>query len=109
MYSLEQSLNLICWYNGHTKTFLNLAEELKNYNEKKNFYWKHEWDTEEHFIWMLLVGMFGDWGTSINSGWIDYDKTNAAADYLFNLFKEDIEEGSFYKNENGIWEEYCIF
>ena len=37
MYSLEQSLNLICWYNGHTKTFLNLAEELKSYNEKKNF------------------------------------------------------------------------
>ena len=50
MYSLEQSLNLICWYNGHTKTFLNLAEELKSYNKKKNFYWKHKCDTEEHFI-----------------------------------------------------------
>ena len=27
----------------------------------------------------------------------------------YQLFKEDIEEGSFYKNDNGIWEEYCIF
>ena len=49
---------------------------------------------------MLLVGMFRDWGTSINSGWINYDKTSAAADYLFNLFKDDIKEGLFYKNEN---------
>ena len=29
-----------------------------------------EWGTEEHTIWMMLVGAFGDWGTSIRSGWI---------------------------------------
>lgn len=30
-----------------------------------------EWGTELHFLYMILVGMFGDWGTSIRSGWIE--------------------------------------
>ena len=55
-------------------------------------------DAISRYVWRLG-------GASINGGWINYDKTSAAADYLFNLFKDDIEEGLFYKNENEIWEE----
>lgn len=33
-----------------------------------------EWHTETHVIYMLLVGMFGSWGTSIRSGWIEQKK-----------------------------------
>ena len=34
----------------------------------------------KHFFWMMLLGMFGDWGTSINHGWID--KPNECIDFL---------------------------
>ena len=98
---MELALQRICWYNGHTITFLNLAEKLKVWNKKENFYWKHDWNTEEHFIWMILVSKFGNWGTSINSGWIDYDKTSDAAKFLFNIFKTDIEQDLFIKTKKG--------
>ena len=45
-----------------------------------------EWHTEEHTIWMLLVGMFGDWGTSIRGGWID--KPSECAEFIEELCKE---------------------
>lgn len=94
---MECALNTICWYNGHTVTFLNLAEELKAWNKKENFHWRHSADSEEHFIWMILVFKFGDWGTSINSGWINYQSTKDAANFLFNLFKSDIDDNLFIK------------
>ena len=40
------------------------------------------WGKEAHTIWMFLVGMFGDWGTSIRSGCISE----------FNECKEWLEE-----------------
>lgn len=104
---MKQALETICWYNGHTTTFLNLAEELKAWNKKESFHWKHKWDTEEHFIWMILVSKFGDWDISINSGWIDYDKTNDAAEFLFDVFKTDIEQALFIKTKEG-WVDNCV-
>ena len=98
---MKLALQRICWYNEHTVTFLNLAEELKAWNEKRNFYWEHKWDTEEHFIWMILVSKFGNWRISINSGWIDYDKTNDAAEFLFDIFKTEIENDIFIKTKKG--------
>lgn len=41
-----------------------------------------KWGTEEHCIWMFFVIMFGDYGTSPRSGWIDGDKFQALIDFL---------------------------
>ena len=40
---------------------------------------------------MLLVGMFGNWGTSINSGWIE--KTKECAEFIRNLCAKAKGEG----------------
>lgn len=84
-------LQTIVFYNGHAEWMLPLAEILE---ERDRFYTCGEtdiiWGTEEHFIWMLLCGLFGDWGTSIRSGWIE--NTKEAAEFIRMICELDGEE-----------------
>jgi hypothetical protein len=87
----DYALESIIWYNGRQERLIDLADKL----EAAESYYPNpidvsEWHTEMHCIWMLLVGMFGDWGTSIRSGWIE--KTKECAEYIRNLCKDDDEE-----------------
>ena len=72
----------IASYDGHEEWLLNLAEELEMLREEcENFsnpFPVSEWHTERHVLWMLLVGMFGGWRTSIRNGWIEDCKGAAA-------------------------------
>lgn len=89
----DYALECIIWYNGHQEWLIDLANTLE---AADTFYPNpidvSEWHTEKHCIWMLLVGMFGDWGTSIRAGWIE--QTNECAEYIRNLCKDDDEERS---------------
>ena len=69
---LFDALESIVWYNGHYEWLKELREVLLELPKGKNYLIPPhiKWHTEEHVIWMLLVGMFGDWGTSVRSGWI---------------------------------------
>ena len=69
--SLEYALQCIVWYDGHYEWLEKFADELEKTPKEDNFSLEMEWHTEYHCIYMLLVGMFGNWGTSIRSGWID--------------------------------------
>ena len=72
MNTMEYALENIVWYNSHYVWLEKLAEEIENKGEGCfSIPLTIEWNTEKHFLWMLLVGMFGDWGTSIRSGWIE--------------------------------------
>lgn len=106
-YSVENAISSICWYNGYGAEILNLAEEIKkSAKTDESFRWKHEINSEEHVIWMLIVGRFGEWGSSINGGWI-YGKENKMKAYgwIMSIFKEAIERDEVYiKNDKGIWE-----
>nr|UVX87521.1 MAG: hypothetical protein [Bacteriophage sp.] len=106
--SVESAINSICWYNGYGAEILNLAEEIKkSAKTDESFRWKHEIYSEEHVIWMLIVGRFGEWGSSINGGWI-YGKENKmqAYEWIMSIFKDDIERNKVYiKNDEGIWED----
>ena len=87
----DYALESIIWYNGHQEWLIDLANKL----ESTESYFPNpidvsEWHTEMHCIWMLLVGMFGDWGTSIRGGWIE--KTKECAEYIRKLCKDDDEE-----------------
>lgn len=56
---------------------------------------------------MLIVGRFGEWGSSINGGWI-YGKENKmqAYEWIMSIFKDDIERNKVYiKNDEGIQED----
>lgn len=81
---MEYALECIVWYGSHYEWLERVADEL----EVTKGYYKNPLDTKEgytekHFIWMLLVGMFGEWGTSVRSGWIEH--TKECAEYVRNL------------------------
>jgi hypothetical protein len=72
---MVEALKDIVSYNGHSEWLNELVKGLED-RKKRGVYYANpfptsDWHTEEHMIWMLLVGMFGDWGTSIRSGWIE--------------------------------------
>lgn len=74
--SLYEAIRTIVFYNGHSEWLEELIQALEEKKKEKYSNYPNplptsEWHTEKHMIWMLLVGMFGDWGTSIRSGWIE--------------------------------------
>lgn len=97
--TFEYALSRIVWYNGHAAWLMDMAEELESPNG--NYYGcpidANFWGTEPHVIWMILVGMFGDWGTSIRGGWIE-DKAGAAK-FIRDICKDDME--NMEKTESG--------
>lgn len=69
---LYEALENVIWYDGHYEWLKDLRNDLENYDDLLYPIPEGmEWHTEQHCIWMLLVGMFGDWGTSIRTGWIE--------------------------------------
>lgn len=86
--TLFDALESIVWYDGHYVWLKELHNKLKSCREESFFSMPNdiEWHTEKHTIWMLLVGMFGSWGTSIRSGWIE--KTAECAEFIEALCKE---------------------
>jgi hypothetical protein len=88
--NLCEALQSIVWYNGHAVWLSEVCEELKKLKETGEKYINYpcplevaEWHTEKHAIWELLVGSFGDWGTSIRGGWIeDFDGCIEFIEYL---------------------------
>ena len=72
---LYEALETIIWYDNHSEWLRELCGELEKTKKEGHCVYGIpdyiEWHTETHTIWMLLVGVFGDWGTSIRSGWIE--------------------------------------
>ncbi len=73
--TLYEALEAIIWYDGHSDWLKELCGKLEEAKKEGKNYPNplpiDAWHTEQHTIWMLLVGMFGDWGTSIRGGWIE--------------------------------------
>ncbi len=93
---LCKALEAIVWYNGHSLWLSELRTELEKAKEGGKYAYPcpfepHEWHTEEHTIWMLLVGTFGDWGTSIRGGWIE--DLDGCIKFINQIIKPDDEEG----------------
>jgi len=77
----EYGFSSIASYNGYEEWLWETADAL----EKAEGYLgiqipTEEWNTDKHALWMTLVAMFGSWGTSIRSGWIE--DTKAAAEFI---------------------------
>ena len=71
--TLFDALESIVWYNCHYEWLKELRDALAAHPESKNYPMPGsiKRGSEEHAIMMLLVGMFGSWGTSIGGGWIE--------------------------------------
>ena len=95
---LFYALENIIWYNGHYEWLKELRDELAKFSESniakhRNFTCPidtKDWYTDKHAVWMVLVGMFGDWGTSIRSGWIE--KIPECIDFINDICKMSWEE-----------------
>lgn len=103
----EYAFGCIASYDGHEDWLLNLADDLEgsdgNYPSP---FPVALWNKEAHVLWMLLVGLFGNWGTSIRSGWIEDTKGAAefirkALDYEYILENPDLCD--IEKGANGRW------
>jgi hypothetical protein len=90
--TLYEALEAIIWYDNHSDWLKKLCVNIEKAKEKGDNFSEFpldEWHTEKHTIWMLLVGMFGDWGTSIRSGWIErHDECIA---FINNITKNSLE------------------
>lgn len=77
----------IAFYQGQEKWARGLADKLGNcetltYSDACG----EEWCTDKHFLWMMLCSAFGDWGTSIRTGWID--KPEEARKFILRAIEE---------------------
>lgn len=72
--ALAAAIGGIASYNGYEEWLWKLSDELRAFDDDSTYYIcpvpTEEWGTDKHALWMSLVSVFGDWGTSINSGWI---------------------------------------
>lgn len=74
----ENGFSCIAFYNGYEEWLWDLADELDACEEPIfSVPTDLEWFTDKHALWMMLVALFGDWGTSIRSGWIERPKEAA--------------------------------
>ena len=78
---LGKAISNIAYYNGHEEWLWKIADEIAVLPEGIIYPCcldPSEWYTDRHALWMMLVSAFGEWGTSIRSGWIDRPKECAA-------------------------------
>lgn len=98
-YNLISQLNAICWYNGVYEPLTKLREDIKNYKGSNylkfddNLQPKHkDFDNEQFEIfYMLLVLLFGNYGTSPRSGWLEMENRSKIIDFINKLVKDDNE------------------
>lgn len=79
----SEAFSSIAWYNGHEEWLWEISDKLKEADDGQFFVCDlptEEWMTDRHALWMMLVSAFGDWGTSIRSGWIE--KKKEAAEFI---------------------------
>ena len=101
---LIYALSCIASYNGHIDWLMNLVDDLDRSAADAKFLTCPipflDWGTERHCIWELLVGLFGNWGTSIRGGWIE--NTADAASFIRRVCAEDLD--LLEKNYCGRWQ-----
>ena len=69
-----QAFGDIASYNGHEEWLWRIADKLETIDTFQILPCPvptEEWFTDKHALWMMLVSAFGNWGTSIRSGWIE--------------------------------------
>lgn len=80
----------ITFYQGQEKWANELADKLGKLGNcetlKCSDACREEWCTDKHFLWMMLCSAFGDWGTSIRTGWID--KPEEARKFILRAIEE---------------------
>ena len=93
-------LDSIVWYNGIGDILLKLKEDIINsegetYSKlKDDLKYKHDEFSNNQFeiFWMMLVLMYGDYGTSPRSGWLNMENKNEIISFIDQITKTTKED-----------------
>lgn len=95
-------------YNGYDEEIIELRDKMQNFNNSKktskydNFSmpaFPLDFITENeqfHLFSMILVLMFGEYGTSPRFGWISQERVEECIEFL-NIMIEHIKESGYYE------------
>lgn len=94
---LIEALDSVIWYNGHFDQIREWIDKLKATEEGKLC---HCPDIDDHGLevfWMLCVLMFGNYGTSPRSGWIE--DCTGCIEFLKTITKKTAEYSDFVEED----------
>ena len=82
-----EAIEGIVWYNGYSKDIAEMIQQIKD-DEFSAIKWQH--NSYLHFIAMMCVLIYGDYGTSPRGGWIHKDDDpEGAIKFLSQLISEE--------------------
>lgn len=94
-------LDSITWYNGIGESLIKLKEDLIKQNDNGNYLiidhnleYKNKEFADEQFeiFWMMLVLLYGDYGTSPRSGWLEIKNKDKIINFIDKITKTTQEE-----------------
>lgn len=93
-------LDSITWYNGIYEPLLKLKEDILKQQSDDNYFRTNEAkykfedfaDSQFEIFWMMLVLMFGDYGTSPRSGWLEMKNKDKIIEFIDCITKTGAEE-----------------
>lgn len=90
-----QALGDIAYYNGHEKEIKKVIEYIEHYKGQFNniipmpeFLEKNDCDYYINILWQLSVMLYGDYGTSPRSGWLEAENKDKILDiwkYIYSV------------------------
>lgn len=92
------ALRGVIWYYNRENEMVKIKHSIeremsvhRNEQDRQNVSMPNIANSSEQveFIWMLIVQMFGDYGTSPRSGWIQYDRLDDALEFVNMLLGEE--------------------
>lgn len=98
---LIEVLNSITWYNCIYEPLLELKQDLVNLSNSgtytktnKSLEYKHDRFDDEQFeiFWMMLVLMYGEYGSSPRSGWLYLKYKEEIIEFIDKITKYGREE-----------------
>lgn len=91
---IRDALDSVVWYNGYWDTVKEWIDDLEKLSDIETFYRpKPITDEGAEVLWMICVLLYGNYGTSPRSGWVE--KTKECREFLIWLTKDtrEYEEG----------------
>ena len=91
---LIQVLNTVVWYNGYEEDLKQIKEEISQLSpDKYSYHYDYGDDMGMEIIWMILVLLFGEYGTSPRSGWLEVKNKDDIISFIDQLCEGHIEIG----------------
>lgn len=90
--SLLDSIDLVVWYNGHYEKLEKIKNEISEIKENEIYRFDYENDEQFQVIWMILVELFGNYGTSPRSGWLEMKNKDRIIKFIDSITRTSRED-----------------